>query len=403
MGGIKMQKLETLTIIFTMLSLCVCEKKIKKEQIQWQTLQNNIQHTGHSYIVGPKSAKFKWQLDLRDNSPSYSTPIIDSFGNIYVCNYRDVLYAINKEGRLLWKFESPKAHEIQIPQIAAPLLLYNRDIIYGTIGGLIYSIDHEGTINWSYDTGSPITIAPTCLSDSLILIGNNIGNLYAFDYHGVIKWKMKINERIVESSPAVSKNRRIVYLGAENKFYAISSSGKIRWHYDTEGTIVSSPLVDLNDNIYFGAGLSTHVSFVKPNGSIGSRTIQDDTSIYSLDNNGKLRWRLQTERPIQLPGAYDPKDNAVYFSSDECVLYKIDCESCNLIWKNKFKNGCPLVPIIDSQQNLYVGTSNGIIYSLNKNGRIQWNCPVEGLPMYLSICKESTIYTGGNSKIYAIH
>jgi len=79
-------------------------------------------------------------------------------------------------------------------------------------------------------------------SDSTVYVGSMDQSLYALNPDGSLKWNYQTNHSI-SSSPAVGKDGT-VYVGSwDNKVYALNPDGSLKWKYQTGNHIESSPAV----------------------------------------------------------------------------------------------------------------------------------------------------------------
>ena len=70
------------------------------------------------------------------------------------------------------------------------------------------------------------------------------------------------------------------------------------WTYETRGSINSSPVIDANGCIYIGS---------------------DDSGLYALERDGKLKWKYETGAPISAVPAISV-DGVVYLGSEDGKL-----------------------------------------------------------------------------------
>ena len=82
---------------------------------------------------------------------------------------------------LLWNFNAQDG-------IKASPVVCDGVIVVGTLDGLLYGINSDGTLKWKINTEYSIE-APAMIVDGVVYVGNLDGTLYAVDLKtGAIKW-----------------------------------------------------------------------------------------------------------------------------------------------------------------------------------------------------------------------
>src|SRR6185503_20961068 len=96
---------------------------------------------------------------------------------------------------------------------------------------------------WTYETGDAID-SSAAVVDGSVYVGSATGDLTALDLaSGKVRWKYATNSSIVESSPAVTRDA--VFVGdADGVLHAVNvRDGKPLWTFKTTQEIKSSPVV----------------------------------------------------------------------------------------------------------------------------------------------------------------
>lgn len=142
------------------------------------------------------------------------------------------------------------------------------NVYIGSFDGLLYSISPAGTVNWNFDTGSPIVSSPALVTSpstvaSRIYVVNydsNTGNrdskLFALDATGSELWHFPDaggeDIDLVSSSPAIGRDGTL-YFGSNNKnVYAVNPDGTFKWEYNTGNIVESSPGIGPDGTLYVG-------------------------------------------------------------------------------------------------------------------------------------------------------
>lgn len=111
----------------------------------------------------------------------YSSPAYDPFRNrIYHVDDNKIV-ARDLNGNLIWR-------SINLGRISysSPTVDGEGKIIIGTDFGIFYVFNPDGTINFSYETGSGILTHPIVSSDGKIFIASSSGRLYCFGPYPVL-------------------------------------------------------------------------------------------------------------------------------------------------------------------------------------------------------------------------
>ncbi len=162
-------------------------------------------------------------------------------------------------------------------------------------------------------------------------------------------WTFEAEDEIW-STPVVYQGT--VYIGAyDNNLYALNATtGALRWKFATEGGIVGTPGIAVEENlIIFGS---------------------EDNSLYAVDiRTGKIQWTCQTGGPIR--AAVNVEHGHAFFGSDDGKLYALRLTSGRPIWK--FEAGAPIRsrPAITSER-IVVGSESGDVIGLDLSGSVKW-------------------------------
>lgn len=198
--------------------------------------------------IKPKKLWSIGQVNLGIHGASKSSPAVDDTG-IYVGSDGGVFYHYDWKGSLVWKWWIPEHHR----GIHSTALLTEQHVFFATYNGKMYCLDKKnGKPLWVTRLGDAIGASPILIDGSLFVtveltkkVGGYLVKINA--QSGKVIWRTIDFEEQSHSSPTIDKEKKIIYLGANNsKFYAISAeSGEILWTLPTAGPVKStSTLVD---------------------------------------------------------------------------------------------------------------------------------------------------------------
>ena len=141
-----------------------------------------------SYFIGTNAA------DIAESSPA-----IGDNGTIYV-QARLKLLALNSTGSLLWSFSTAGAGAASH---SSPALWTNGQIYDGASNSkILYSINSNCSLVWSYLTNGTLESSPVITSDGRAYIGSIDKNIYAFTHTGSLIWSYLTTHKVY-SSPAI--------------------------------------------------------------------------------------------------------------------------------------------------------------------------------------------------------
>jgi outer membrane protein assembly factor BamB len=172
------------------------------------------------------------------------------------------------------------------------------------------------------------------------------------------------------SSPAVSADGT-VYFGADNGiFYAMvwiadeyGVYADTLWHYYphvyTDKQIRSSPAIGPDGTIYFGN--RTEIP-------------EWNSRFYALKKNGELKWFYLIRANFEGSPTVD-SDGNVYVGTSDGNFLAFDSEG-TLLWTFPTSNNAiRTTPAIDQYGTIYFGSDNGNLYAVNQNGSPKWPQP----------------------------
>ena len=332
----------------------------------WPMNNHDPQNTGRSSFIGPKSGldylviptfyqesgisigidsavyfsswakmfsfrlegELKWQsvIDV-PGLEVFSTPLVSSNGNIFVVNaFPGVVACYNTAGTMIWSYKNNKSiwqKSLAIDKIGNLYLIDQGStlVVLSSEGQLLWSLT-DSRFMWS--SYSELVFSPD--GKTLYAAGFN-PSLLAIDISKhEVKWCFgkKLNQR----SPMVDAQGNIYLLtktdssdGEQSALYSLKPDGKERWvnfHNNTleDGMFGNSPTIDKNGNIYFAFD-----------------------SLYSVDYQGKLRWKRPLHGIADCPLVCDAEGN-VYVGLTTPEQSYITIRAFNsdgvLIWENNF-------------------------------------------------------------------
>lgn len=381
------------------------------------TLKGNLKRTGLSqYTTDIEEPHLKWKFDTGNGIES--APVIGSDGTIYTGTFSDYFYAINPDGTLKWKFTRIGEHFRSSPTIdedgtiyviaAANLRpLYNpaldsHDDMFGI--PKLYAINPDGTLKWEFIAGglaSGILYSPAIGSDGTIYMisgGAKKGGttsdpnvlrgdtFWAISSDGTEKWHFDTGDAMY-SGPAIADDGTIYFGCTDGNAYALTPEGEEKWRFNTESNLPfnSVPSIGQDGTVYFGSY---------------------DKKLYALTPEGEEKWNFSMQEKIEATpsiGADGTIYAGAYSPGRDKYLYAITPDG-EEIWRFETGQGVYGAPVIDAEGILYFGSYDNYLYSLKPNGTERWRYKVEGgIIMPPAIGSDGTLYFGSwDHYLYAI-
>jgi outer membrane protein assembly factor BamB len=277
---------------------------------------------GHLYGINPDGTP-RWRYPAGD--PVRSSPVIAADGTIYVGSHGGSLYAINSDGSLKWRHSTITSPAY--PQLYSSPAIGDDGTIYISTGrdDYLYAIYPDGSRKWARFLGSEWGFSsPAVAADGTIHVGSDAGCLHVVRPDGTLAWGCAgqiPSGSSVSSSPALGIDGT-VYVGVNStaaglphsrgyllaiELVASNPVGVPKWSFPVDAAVNSSPAIDANGTIYFGA---------------------NDGHLYAVKPDGTLDWRLPLNVPGRPAGAIGSSpaigaDGTIYVGSSDGHLYAV--------------------------------------------------------------------------------
>lgn len=371
----------------------------------WPMFRRDHQHTGYTPYTGPPAPTVAWTYQATDGIAS--SPTIGTDGTIYVgagWNFAGAndhhLYALHPDGNLKWSFEAEDGF------FSSPALGANNTIYITSLDGHLYAIEDVGThgqqkwrtyLDFFFNLSSPAVGA-----DGTVYVGSPSFDFYAISPDdGSVNWSWPTDWCII-SSPAIAGNGTIYIGSKDHHLYAFHDAieGPI-WQFPTgtfyDGHLVdSSPAIGADGTVYFGTD---------PYGAAGQTPVEVDTSFWAVNPDGTLKWSFDTEDGVESSPAIGP-DGTLYFGSYDGYLYAVTDNGSEGVLEWKFPTGGAIdgSPTVDGDGVIYFGSRDALLYALYPDGTVKWTFPAtHGFESSPTIDDNGYLYIGNlNGNLYAL-
>jgi outer membrane protein assembly factor BamB len=190
--------------------------------------------------------------------------------------------------------------------------------------------------------------APAIDALGRIVVGGE--GLTVLDVQGRVQVRFD-HRRHTRSSPALRADGTIFFGSRDDRLYALDGDGKLLWSYVTQGDVDGSPAIALDGTVYVGS---------------------DDGRLYALWPDGEMRWAVVTGGPVRSSPAVGP-DGTVYFGSHDGKFYAVEPKTGKAKWIFRTGGRIQASPIIDKAGRIYVGSQDGRLYALDSTGKLMWS------------------------------
>ncbi len=257
----------------------------------------------------------------------YAAPIVDGWGNTLISNYNGGLIRVNSQGQKDSRPYFRSRAKFDSAGVIAGGVLY-----IGSEDGYLFAIDLDdagGRSLWDQRkevgyAGGFLNSSPAIAEDGTIIVATRAERLLGFNSVGEVLWTTYMPGQLL-GSPVIDANGNI-YVGASmstrqgNVGYLVCVDGtshKIKWQFETEDMIESTPCIGDDGTIYFGNNAGW---------------------LYALNSFGDKRWSAKFEAGIRSAGTIIAPQ-LLTFALDDDVLVGVRCESQELCEKGWAKLG----------------------------------------------------------------
>jgi outer membrane protein assembly factor BamB len=299
-------------------------------------------NTGYIYCVD-NGGSLAWSY-LVGGVWDYCTPSLGPTGNVYVGNTLGVLYCLDSEGNYQW------SHDYSLGYIGGGIAIQeDSSILFTTHDGYLVKTFPNGTVDWTFPTGSSMPDGPSVAIDGTIYVANHGGRVYAVDQNGGEVWITQVGSSEMSATPALGQAGLFIGDWGGNVYRLNYPDGSVEWTTHLSVASISSfAAVDCDGYLY-----------------IGSR----DDYLYCLNQvNGDIEWSYLTCGDIGTMSPVLDGGGRVYTGSYCGHFYCFDKTSGDLLWERDlelpglYSMYCKS-PAITDESMLYVGSNHGLLFA----------------------------------------
>ena len=311
------------------------------------------------------------------NGRASTTPAVAKDGTIYIATSNGWLYAFTDNGTQKW------AKQLTTSAIySGPVIDESGYIFVGAEDKKVYKVNPaDGSVVWSFTAGGSVGYGITFTNYSIYFPASD-GYLYSVNKeNGQEFWRYYIGTGYF-SHPSVAHDGT-VYVAAGN-LYAFNPDGTIKWTFDGYGDFRHGPSIDSDGTIY----------------------VASDYRLYAINPDGTKKW-VTGYYSYPYFGDVVIGSNGLIYINNGNFLSCIDKSNGNRIWSVN-PNNARTVPLVDSENRVYVGCDYGYLKVLDGlNGKLLWEIDlgdeVRTAPTLSSVGDEKTVLIGVDNKLVSVH
>ncbi len=161
---------------------------------------------GFLYLLEPKTGKLMDKVKI--GADVKSSPSVDEAGNITFGASNFIFYSYKvSAGKLVLNWEYKDARG----ELYSSAAVKDGKIVFGSLEGAVFALSKEGKLLWKFMTYSPVASSPMITKDDVVLFGAKNGKLYALDLAtGERIWSYKTTDALQKSNldASVSMNSK---------------------------------------------------------------------------------------------------------------------------------------------------------------------------------------------------
>ena len=236
----------------------------------------------------------------------WASPVVDETSATYISAYGGGLQKIDSGG-----MRATGAYFRTRQKFDSTALVYQSILYVGGEDGFVYAIDLGGPkgknawdpLSGQGKTGWFINSSPMLSPDGLLIVAGRDEFLYAFGLNGELSWKLHLRGQML-GSPTIAPGGDILIgisllqAGQESRGTLACVNGRthqVRWQYQADGSVESTPVFDKNGILYFGDNAGY---------------------VHAVDAQGKCLWQTSVGSPVRSAGVLHGEDRVVFGQDD---------------------------------------------------------------------------------------
>jgi len=286
--------------------------------------------------------------------PIYSSPVIGGDGSLFAGSQDGSLLAVTEDGAPGFVYGAPAGFYTSAPAISAEgTLFYGQgNSGNGLDWGVFFALEPGYWLNWYIGASDwSAKFSPVINDDGEFILPYGYGLQGINPANGDRNWTYTTESEVTSHSPAIGSTG-IIYFGATDGVYALTTDGDLFWHYEMDVQEVFSPVTGVDGTIY-----------------VGTRDGNEDQhpAFFALNADGTLRWSYTSH-----DGAAPPvvgSNGTIYWPTTKNRLLALS-ETGELDWMYILPGRAEWsseAPALGPDGTLYMGTTTGLLLAIRTN------------------------------------
>ncbi|MEW6178436.1 MAG: PQQ-binding-like beta-propeller repeat protein [Chloroflexota bacterium] len=259
----------------------------------------NMQHV---YAVRVADGSMVWKYPEKAGRQMFFAAPVLADDQLLVGDYENIFHSLDPNtGAEKWTFTQAQGDWIASPLVVGDVILApNAD-------HFLYALSRDGSLLWKFETGRALWAQP--VSDGEVVYQASMDHkLYAINIRdGSLVWSVDVGGAVIYS-PTLDVEERTIYLTtlARNLMAINTDDGSIRWQRQFEGGMWTQPALN-EGRLYLGDLQGTVYALSAADGSniwsqkveqpvTGKATIVDNRVIFPTENGSLIAMTLEGER-----------------------------------------------------------------------------------------------------------
>lgn len=136
------------------------------------------------------------------------------------------------------------------PVVGQPVFDEQERVYVATSDGYLHAFERDGRYRWSYTVkGTPLGSVSLRPHDGVILMGTTASLVYAISQSGTLYWRFSTTTPVWSGLLAMN-SQTVVFLGLDERLYALANTGRARYRVRAPGTPMGGPVVAPGDVVW---------------------------------------------------------------------------------------------------------------------------------------------------------
>ncbi len=220
---------------------------------------------------------------------------------------------------------------------------------------------------WTFHTGKGIFSSPVIGADGTVYIGSADDVFYALTSSGKVRWKRRTGE-IIDSAALLDDRGRVYVPSADGHLYALdAATGRSVWTFAADPPATTGAFINwFEGNVAMDAGGTLYA----PN---------DNRLTYAIDRDtGAKKWAFPTSDQTWSSPAFDAANGRMAFGSNFFLLgipstFSVDAATGTAAWSAATDGATVASPLVTASGLTVVGSFDGFLRAYDSaSGALRW-------------------------------